>query len=502
MPMNASSRYSYLPQSRFSFDYVRFNAQRCPISARKSSNGALLADKRAAIFTDRSDLRAAESQALARLPTASILRSLFLGTFFSSRILFTPGFALLRRVAGSSSRILNPDRNPMLRAILKPVVYDQFCAGTNRVEIQARISQIRSLGFSGVILCYGKEIQIPESSRPNIEVLHDPHQTLDQEVELWKQGNLETLDMLGPGDYLGIKYDIPNLMILLTDWDDRYTGAGKLLTDALLRGTAAPRAFVEAMDAILQKAAAQNCRVWIDSEQQVLQHSIDQWTIDLMRKYNQNGKVVLYNTLQAYLKASREKLEYQLQLALREGWTLAIKLVRGAYIENDIRERIHNTKAETDESYNGIVHNLLSGNFKGVPEQDFPKMQLFLAGHNATSVLKASRLIRDLQDQGKLKVLPEFGQLQGMADQLGCELLQHGEDTAQEFELSARPVAIPRMYKCLTWGSIQECMQFLVRRAVENHGATGAIQDGIPALRRELGRRMIDGLMGRRRASG
>lgn len=222
-----------------------------------------------------------------------------------------------------------------------------------------------------------------------------------------------------------------------------------------------------------------------------------------MRKYNRNGKAVLYNTLQAYLKASRQKLEHQLQLAHREGWTLAIKLVRGAYIENDIRERIHDTKAQTDESYNGIVRDLLSGNVKGVPEQEFPHMQLFLAGHNSVSVSHASNLIRDLEERGKLKTLPEFGQLQGMADQLGCELLQHGEDTARELKSSAgRPVAIPRVYKCLTWGSIQECMQYLVRRAVENHGATGAVKDGMPALAKELRRRLVDALMGRRRILG
>ena len=256
---------------------------------------------------------------------------------------------------------------------------------------------------------------------------------------------------------------------------------------------------MEAMDAILQKATDQNCRIWIDAEQQILQHSIDRWTIDLMRKYNRKGKAVLYNTLQAYLKASREKLEHQLQLAHREGWTLAIKLVRGAYIENDIRERIHDTKAQTDDSYNGIVRDLLSGNVKGVPPQDFPPMRLFLAGHNATSVSKASALIRDLEQQGRLKMLPEFGQLQGMADELGCELLQRAEDAARAVGSDAHPLAVPRVYKCLTWGSVEECMQYLVRRAVENHGATGAVKDSMPALARELRRRIIDALMGRRR---
>ena len=255
------------------------------------------------------------------------------------------------------------------------------------------------------------------------------------------------------------------------------------------------------MDAILRKAIERNCRIWIDAEQQYLQHSIDRWTIELMRKYNRNGKGVLYNTLQAYLKASRKKLEHQLQLAHNEGWTLCIKLVRGAYIANDMRERIHDTKAETDESYNSIVRELLSGNIKGIPQQNFPKMQLFLAGHNADSVSKASKLIRELQQHDRLRIMPEFGHLQGMADQLGCELLQHVEDTLREFASKSQPVAVPRVYKCLTWGSVQECMEFLVRRAVENHGATGAIKDGMPALARELRRRVVDALMGRRRTS-
>ena len=506
MPVKAPTT-RFCPQllhSRFAFDIVRVTARWHPTLTRNSSNNASLTNKkRIAILPNRSELKAVEPLALARLPTASVLRGLLLGAFFSSSILFTPGFALLKKISSSPSRILNPDKNPILRAIVKPLVYDQFCAGTNRSEIQARILQIKSLGFSGVILCYGKEIQIQRSSQLYVDSLNDSHQNFDQELELWKQGNLETLDMIGDGDYLGIKYDAPrSLKRTPLISMSRYTGAGKSITDDLLRGNAPPRAFVEAMDAILQKATAQNCRVWIDAEQQVLQHSIDHWTIDLMRKYNRNGKAVLYNTIQAYLKASQGKLAHQLQLAHREGWTLAIKLVRGAYIENDIRGRIHDTKAQTDESYNGIVRDLLSGNVKGIPEQDFPKMQLFLAGHNPISVSKASNLVRELQEQGKLKTLPEFGQLQGMADHLGCELLQHGEDVARAFQSSVLPVAIPRVYKCLTWGSIQECMQYLVRRAVENHGTTGAVKDGMSALARELRRRMIDALMGRRRTSG
>lgn len=83
--------------------------------------------------------------------------------------------------------------------------------------------------------------------------------------------------------------------------------------------------FTEAMDAIAQKAASQNCRIWIDAEQQVLQRTIDLWTIDLMRKYNVNGQTLIYNTLQSYLKASRQNLEHWINLAEKEGWTLCIQ---------------------------------------------------------------------------------------------------------------------------------------------------------------------------------
>ena len=75
------------------------------------------------------------------------------------------------------------------------------------------------------------------------------------------------------------------------------------------------------MHQICQKAQAQNCRIWVDSEQDAVQTSIDSWAIPFMRKYNTNGSALVYNTLQAYLKHSRSKLTTQLALAQREGWT-------------------------------------------------------------------------------------------------------------------------------------------------------------------------------------
>jgi proline dehydrogenase len=270
-----------------------------------------------------------------------------------------------------------------------------------------------------------------------------------------------------------------------------------------MRNEEPPAAFTEAMDRICEKAKAQGCRLWVDSEQQAVQASIDRWTIPLMRKYNANNTdtPLIYNTLQSYLKDSRPKLKAMIADAQQEGWTLAIKLVRGAYIDSDPRELIHDTKEDTDASYNGIVHGLLSGS----PEIGFstsssvqgstPKIHLFLAGHNPTSVNAAIDLMQSLSAAGKLKTKPEFGQLQGMADELGCSVLQRADELrassgTRAGEMNATSAAVPLVYKCLTWGSVQECMQYLLRRAVENSGGTARMKDGYAAYLAELRRRV------------
>ena len=306
----------------------------------------------------------------------------------------------------------------------------------------------------------------------------------------------------------------------------RFTGAGQTVTNILAKEGEAPAVFNEAMDAICRKAKARDCRVWIDAEQQIIQGKcyrkhisqlgnttrdnvgpcsrcismhkfgiltdicsiggIDKWTIDLMRKWNTDGNVLVYNTIQSYLKASRTKLKEQLALASKENWTLAVKLVRGAYIATDYRDRIHDTKKDTDESYDGIVRDLLTGSNLGFAEGHFPDVRLFLAGHNPNSVAAALDRIQTLSEQGKLKCVPDFGQLQGMSDELGCKVLKTCAEFERKRESGSSRTVVPRIYKCLTWGSIQECMQYLYRRVVENSGGTDRMKDGLSAYRLEL----------------
>lgn len=257
-----------------------------------------------------------------------------------------------------------------------------------------------------------------------------------------------------------------------------------------MQGGPAPTRFNEAMEKICERAASNGCRIWIDAEQQVLQKTIDQWAFDLMRRHNRPGKqALIYNTIQAYLKSSRDKLQHQLELSQKEGWRLGIKLVRGAYINNDVRERIHDTKADTDASYNGIVEDVLRGSFPALAARQEPNLDILLAGHNSESIRRATHLATNLAAQSKLKVVPEFGQLQGMADEVGCELAQIADDVKAHSAHQATSFA-PKVYKCLTWGSLQECMQYLARRLVENRGAADRMRVGAVEFRKELFRRI------------
>lgn len=251
------------------------------------------------------------------------------------------------------------------------------------------------------------------------------------------------------------------------------------------------------MNAICEQAQAQGSSVWIDAEQQPYQEAVNDWATLFMRRWNQNGEAVVYNTIQSYLKASRKWVEQHLRDAQAEGWTCAIKLVRGAYIQSDIREGIWDTKPETDENYNSIVRDLLTKNFNGIEKATFPKVQLFIAGHNKESVRLATTLVADLVAKGEDIGPVQYGQLAGMADEVSCGLIDMkqkalGDMTGlSEKEADMRRRAAPQPYKCLIWGSVNDCLHFLMRRAVENATAADRLKDGLGEVRNELKQRAL-----------
>lgn len=246
-----------------------------------------------------------------------------------------------------------------------------------------------------------------------------------------------------------------------------------------------------ALEEVCEEAIRRQAKIFIDAEQQFVQPGIDKVAMDLMRKYNRHGKAIVYNTYQAYLKCTPDVLYRHLKKANAEGFTIGVKLVRGAYINSEPRHLINNTKQDTDEAYDHIVEELLSGRYRELgisDDSEMPKFELFLATHNRESSLKAYELQRARSAHG-LPLTPVcYGQLLGMADEVSCTLLQ-----LKSPEPDASPHLSPDVYKCLSWGTLGDCTSYLMRRAVENRDAVSRTKTEYLALKGEVWRRMLRG---------
>lgn len=419
---------------------------------------------------------------LSIMPVPILLRSLMITQILASPRLLTACMPLMKIMASSQSLLMNPDRNPLLHTLMRKLLYDHFCAGENSKEVKQAVEQMRALGYKGVILGYAKEVEpslLQEASQSDGSV--------DPIIEDWRVGTLRTLDMISESDFLAVKF----------------TGAGASVIEALKSGAPMPEQFKKAMEEICEVAASRNTRMWIDAENQKYQDTIDAWTIDLMRKYNKraDGKAVVYNTLQAYLKGTPANILRHVKLASEEGWSLGIKLVRGAYIASEPRHLIHDTKEDTHACYDMCVANLLEQKFPGfdatISATPFPKVELFLATHNEASVKKACKIQRERVLSGQPVTPLGYGQLQGMADEISCELLQMcqnnpacSEADKEKFKEGLQAALNPHAFKYSSWGTVQECMQYLLRRAVENQGAIERTKQWAGAFRSELWRRM------------
>ncbi|OLN95756.1 Proline dehydrogenase 1, mitochondrial [Colletotrichum chlorophyti] len=408
---------------------------------------------------------------LAGLSTGTLLRSLLVTTISSNRLLLMPSLSALSYLAKPGhSYLLDVDRNPILHKILRKTFYDQFCAGETSEETQACAQKLKSLGFRGVILTYAKETVFDHLTQSSVEHgktfgSSDSVAGFDADIESWKRGTLDTAEQIGNGDFLAIKL----------------TGAGRKVTSAFAANDSPPQQMQEAMDEIATKCKQRGIKVIVDAESQHFQKAIDLATLELMRKFNRDGYAAVYNTYQAYLKQTPSNILDHMSEAAKDGFTLGLKLVRGAYILSENRAVIHDTKEDTDGAYNSISQGALKqqiGDFGG--SKPFPSVDLLLASHNKESVFAALKLHQERTREGLPTVPISFGQLHGMSDELSFSLLQAGGEGTDG----------PAVFKCSTWGTMGECLAYLLRRAVENRDAVMRTSDEHSAVKRECWRRL------------
>ncbi|KAL2844331.1 FAD-linked oxidoreductase-like protein [Aspergillus pseudoustus] len=405
---------------------------------------------------------------LSALPTRVLLRSFLVATISSKPLLLrTSLWALSILSKPNRGFLLGVDRNPILHGILKKTFYEQFCAGENGAEAKATIQELKDMGFRGVIMTYAKETVFDHGT--NTEQGLGISESESQEgycanIEAWRKGTLETVEQLGNSDYLAVKL----------------TGAGPSVTEAFASNSVPPKQFLEALEEVSNRCKERGVRIIVDAESQHFQWGILRVTLDLMRKYNCDGYALVYNTYQAYLKSTSETLAKHLAASQQEGFTLGVKLVRGAYMASDKRSLIYDTKEDTDNAYNSIAQGALKqtiGDFG--TKTSFPSVNLFLATHNKESVMNAHHLHKQRTAAGLPTVPVGFAQLHGMSDEVSFSLLALKDSSGT-----------PEVYKCSTWGTMGECLAYLLRRAIENRDAVLRTTDEYNALKAEVRRRL------------
>jgi len=376
----------------------------------------------------------------------------------------------------SKSVLFNVDRNPVLRWLLKKTFYAQFCAGEDKPEVQRFIKGLERVGYNGVCLEYAMEVLEGED--------HGTEISEAEGIKRWTDGVVETIEMSKPGSFMAFKY----------------SGMGSAAFTLLKNNAAPSEAMDKALTQVCDAAAANNIRLLPAAEPQNAQKAVDDWSLRLSRRYNTNGSALIYNTYQCYLKHIPTTIASHIAIAEKEGFVLGAKLVRGAYMETEARSVVHDTKEDTDKCYDGCAEALMKREYNTVlkpvegsnTETKMPKVDVFLATHNLESVERAMLIKEQLQrtssasSSNSTANLGEvsYSQLLGMADEVSCALLaaQKKPENVESGE--------PKVYKYCTWGTLSQCLNYLLRRAAENRDAMGRTKETARAMRNEILRRV------------
>ncbi|KAM9224375.1 hydroxyproline dehydrogenase isoform 4-T4 [Dugong dugon] len=437
--------------------------------------------------------------------TGELMRALLVLRLCAWPPLVTHGLALQawsRRLLGSR----------LSGALLRASVYGQFVAGETGEEVKDRVQQLQRLGLRPLLA-------VPTEEEPDSAV---------KTGEAWYEGNLNAMlrcvdlsrglaETPGPAGPILMQLKIT---ALTSTW------LCKELTSRVRRPGASvelsPERLAEAMDSgkdlqvsclnaeqnrhlwaslsrlhcVVQHARTQHVRLLVDAEYTSLNPALSLLVAALALRWNSPGEggPWVWNTYQAYLKDTHEQLRRDAEAADRSGLAFGVKLVRGAYLEKE-REvaRVQRTEDPTQPDYEATSQSMMSfsrdwllliicPNYSRCLElmlthvsRRGPLCHLMVASHNEESVRHATKRMWELGIPLDGPVC--FGQLLGMCDHVSLALGQAGY----------------AVYKSIPYGSLEEVIPYLIRRAQENRSVLQGARREQELLSQELRRRLLGG---------
>lgn len=333
--------------------------------------------------------------------------------------------------------------------IIKPTVYEHFCGGETLEDCLPVIEQLARFNIQ-TLLDYGVEAKESDA---------DFDRTVQQQLAAiaYAKGN-DTVEAISCKITGLAKFKLLEKYSLDANLSDKQQAAWVRVEQRL--------------HTICKAAHDANVAVYFDAEESWIQPALDALINQLMETYNKQQAIV-YNTIQLY---RHDRLSYLKQChahAQQQQYLLAVKLVRGAYMEKERRRAaekdypspIQATKQATDADYDQALAYCV---------QHVDSIAFCNASHNEASNMYLCELMQRYQLPNNHPHI-NFGQLYGMSDHLSFNLADAGYHVA----------------KYLPYGPVADVMPYLMRRAQENTSVAGQMSRELKLLQKEMIRRKL-----------
>ncbi|WP_299756899.1 proline dehydrogenase family protein [uncultured Pontibacter sp.] len=334
-----------------------------------------------------------------------------------------------------------------VKFIIKPTIFNHFCGGETIEESERAIQELAKYNI-GTILDYSVEGEGDEKSfdATRDELLHGiekAHGNKNIPFSVFKITGLIDINLL---EKVQKKQEL-----------------SATERAAFERGR-------DRVNEICKSCYQRDVRVFIDAEESWIQETIDNLTYEMMELYNKE-KANIYNTYQLYRHDRLDVLQQDYENAIKGGYYLGAKLVRGAYMEKERKRAqlegypspINPTKEASDELFDNALRFCI---------KHIDRIAFCNGTHNEASCY----LLMDLMEE--YNIAPNdprvyFAQLYGMSDNLSYNLANAGYNVA----------------KYVPYGPVVEVMPYLLRRANENTAIAGQSSREFSLIKSEIERR-------------
>tara|TARA_B110000459_G_scaffold88715_1_gene99310 strand:+ start:4595 stop:5755 length:1161 start_codon:yes stop_codon:yes gene_type:complete len=331
--------------------------------------------------------------------------------------------------------------------IIKATIFKQFCGGESIDECEQKIKELSSV---------------------NVKTILDYSVEGKEEENVFDENLQEALAAIRKAD------GNPNIPFSVF----KPTGFGKfdLLEKVNSKATLSEQEQAEfdrvitRIDTICSAGHKANLPIFIDAEESWIQNTIDDISLEMMRKYNKE-KAIVYNTAQMYRWDRIAYLKELKAISEKEKFFIGMKLVRGAYIEKereraekmDYKDPMQKTQEDTNKDYNDSIKFCI---------ENINKIAFCCASHNE----KSNLLLVDLMKVHNISLTDEriyFAQLLGMSDHISNNMGKAGFNVA----------------KYVPYGPVKDVTPYLIRRAEENTSVAGQTGRELSLIRAEQLRR-------------